>query len=146
MADTPFNSAPMTPKSFWKRPEGTTGTLFLAGILLGGGYLLFKALPTLIALAGNLLYLSGMLLVLGAIIYMVLDPKMRTIVSYGYKSIMRWITGLFVTIDPIGILKNYVEDLQDNLTKMSTQIGNLKGQIRKLSTNIDDNNKRLLIL
>ena len=25
-----------------KRPEGTTGTIFLAGILLGGGYLLYR--------------------------------------------------------------------------------------------------------
>ena len=67
MADTPFNSAPTSPKSFWKRPEGTTGTIFLAGFTGGGGYLLYKALPTLIGLASNLLYLSGMLLVLGAI-------------------------------------------------------------------------------
>jgi hypothetical protein len=143
MADSPFNPAPSQPKSFWKRPEGMTGTIFLLGLLAGGGYILYKALPTLIGLASNLLYLSGMLLVLGAIIYMVLDPKMRTLVSYGYKSIMRWITGLFITIDPIGILKNYVDDLENNLSKMSTQIGNLKGQIRKLATMVDDNNKEI---
>jgi hypothetical protein len=143
MADSPFNPAPSKPKSFWQRPEGMTGTLFLLGLIAGGGYILYKALPTLIGLASNLLYLSGMLLALGAIIYMVLDPKMRTLVSYGYKSIMRWVTGLFITIDPIGILKNYVEDLEDNLSKMSTQIGNLKGQIRKLTTMVEDNTKEI---
>lgn len=26
------------PKSFWKRPEGVTGAIFLAGIVLGGGF------------------------------------------------------------------------------------------------------------
>ena len=56
---------------------------------------------------------------------------------------MRWITGIFVTIDPIGILKNYISDLQDNLQKMGTQIGNLKGQMRKLVTIVDENNKEI---
>ncbi|MBK6393169.1 MAG: hypothetical protein IPF70_21940 [Saprospiraceae bacterium] len=143
MAETPFNPAPATPKTFWKRPEGVTGTVFLLGLLAAGGYVLVKALPTLIVLASNMLYLSLMLLALGAVIYMVLDPKMRNLVSYGYKSIMRWVTGLFITIDPIGILKNYVDDLEDNLSKMSTQIGNLKGQIRKLTTMVEDNIKEI---
>jgi phage shock protein A len=56
---------------------------------------------------------------------------------------MRWITGIFVTIDPIGILKNYISDLQDNLQKMGTQIGNLKGQMRKLVTIVEENNKEI---
>ncbi|MBX2815062.1 MAG: hypothetical protein KTR24_03660 [Saprospiraceae bacterium] len=141
---TNFNSIPKTkPKSFWKRPEGVTGAIVLAGLVLGGGYLLVQALPALIAAASNVLYLAGMLLVLGAIIYMVLDPKMRALVGYMYKSVMRWVTGIFVTIDPIGILKNYVDDLEDNLGKMSKQIGNLRGQMRKLKTIMEDNDKEI---
>lgn len=139
MASANYEPPQMKPKSFWKRPEGVTGTIFLIGILAGLGYLLYLAIPVLIPLVSNILYLSLMLLGLGAIIYMVLDPKMRTLVSYMYKSVMRWITGIFVTIDPIGILKNYVEDLQDNLRKMSTQIGNIRGQIRKLKTLVSEN-------
>ena len=60
-----------------------------------------------------------MLLVLGAIIYMILDPKTRNLTWYMYKSAMRWITSIFVKIDPIGILKSYVEDLRDNLGMMN---------------------------
>ena len=141
---TDFNSIPSSkPKSFWKRPEGVTGTVFLLALIAGGGYLLVQALPVLIGLASNVLYLAGMLLVLGAIIYMVLDPKMRNLIGYMYKSVMRWITGIFVTIDPIGILKNYVDDLQDNLGKMSKQIGGLRGQMRKLKTIMEDNTKQI---
>ncbi len=141
---TDFNSIPSTKsKSFWKRPEGITGTIFLIALIAGGGYLLVQAMPILLALAQNVLYLAGMLLVLGAIIYMVLDPKMRNLVWYMYKSVMRWITGIFVTIDPIGILKNYVEDLQDNLGKMSKQIGGLRGQMRKLKTIMEENDKEI---
>jgi predicted nucleic acid-binding Zn-ribbon protein len=130
-------------KSFWKRPEGVTGVLFLGALILGAGYLLYNLIPALIPLLGNVLVLAATLLVVGVIVYMVLDPKMRTLVSYMYKSIMRSITSLFVTIDPIGILKNYVDDLQDNLGKMSKQIGNIRGQMRKLKTQVEENSKEI---
>lgn len=140
---TPIDTDSYKKKSFWKRPEGVTGAIFMAGIVLGGGYLLYLAMPFLLSLVSNILYLSGMLLVLGAVIYMVLDPKMRNLVWYGYKSIMRAITGVFVNIDPIGILKSYVDDLTNNLRKMSAQIANLRGQMRKLSTLMQENKKEI---
>ena len=136
---TSFENADFKPKSFWKRPEGTTGAIFLIGILAGAGYVLFKYSAAILAFLGQTLGIVVTLLVLGALIYMILDPKMRTLVSYMYKSFMRWITGMFVTIDPIGILKNYIEDLQDNLTKMSKKIGSLKGQMRKLKGIVEEN-------
>ncbi|MEM9822375.1 MAG: hypothetical protein AAF985_14940 [Bacteroidota bacterium] len=140
---TPIDTDNYKKKGFWQRPEGVTGAIFLAGLVIGGGYLLYTALPVLINLAANTIYLAGMLLVLGAILYMVLDPKMRNLVSYMYKSVMRWITGVFVNIDPIGILKSYVEDLEGNLRKMSTQIGALRGQMRKLQGIMDQNQKEI---
>jgi hypothetical protein len=130
-------------KPFWKRPEGVTGAIFLAAIVAGGGFLLYTFMPFLLALAQNVLYLSLMLVAIGAILYMVLDPKMRNLVWYGYKSIMRWITGVFVNIDPIGILKSYVEDLQDNLVKMRKQIGLLRGQMRQLQGLMESNSKEI---
>jgi phage shock protein A len=136
---TSFDNTDFKPKSFWKRPEGTTGAIFLIGILAGVGYVLFKYSAAILALLGQTIGIVVSLLVLGAIIYMILDPRMRTLVSYMYKSVMRGITGMFVTIDPIGILKNYIGDLEDNLKKMSTQIGSLKGQMRKLKSIVEEN-------
>lgn len=136
---TNFEPPQTKPKSFWKRPEGATGTVFLIAVIAALGFLFVKYLPQILLLVQNTLYLALMILVLGAIIYMVLDPKMRALVGYMYKSVMRWVTGLFVTIDPIGILKNYVEDLEDNLRKMSSQIGNIRGQMRKLKTLMEEN-------
>jgi len=133
-------STEFKPKSFWSRPEGTTGLVFLLGLIGGGAWLLFKYSGAILALLGKTVGIVVSLLVLGAIIYMVLDPKMRNLVSYMYKSVMRWITGIFVTIDPIGILKNYIDDLKDNLKKMSKQIGGLKGQMRKLKNIVENNN------
>lgn len=98
-----------------------------------------QILPTLILLASNTLYLAGMLAALAAVIYVVLDPKARNLVWYFYKSVMRWITGIFVKIDPISILKSYMEDLEDTLKKMSRQIGALRGQMRQLKGIMDAN-------
>ncbi len=143
MADSPQFPTEKKSKSFWRRPEGITGALFMIGLILGGGYLLVTFMPLLIGLAQNVLYLAGMLLVLGVILYMVLDPRMRNLVWYMYKSIMRTLTGWFVTIDPIGILKNYVSDLESNLAKMRKQIGAIKGQMRKIQNLIDENGKEI---
>lgn len=131
------------PKTFWQRPEGITGLLFGTGLLIGGGYLFMKILPTLIKLAENTLYLGGLIVALAALLYMVLDPRMRNLVWFAYKSVMRWITGIFVNIDPIGILKSYVESLEGNLGKMSKQIGILKGQKRGLLTLMESNTKEI---
>ncbi|MBX2876950.1 MAG: hypothetical protein KTR30_32830 [Saprospiraceae bacterium] len=136
-----MDSEQLKPKSFWQRPEGVTGMIFLAALIIGGGVLLSSALPLLINLAQNTLYLAGMLAVLGVLVYMVLDPKMRTLVWYMYKSVMRWVTGLFVQIDPIGILKSYVDDLKSNLRKMNKQISQLRGQMHKLQEVIHNNKK-----
>ncbi len=141
MAIDSFNNP--SPKPFWKRPEGVTGAIFMGGILIGGGFLLYTFLPVLLTLVQNVLYLSVMLVALGALLYMVLDPKMRNLIWYGYKSIMRWITGIFVNLDPIGILKSYVEDLQNNLVKMRKQIGLLRGQMRQLQGLMETNTKEI---
>ena len=116
------------PKSFWERPEGTTGMFVLAALTVGGGILLYSFLPLLIVLAQNTLYLAGMLIALSMVIYMVLDPKMRNLFGFAYKSVMRSITGIFVNLDPIGVLKSYIEGLDSSLSKMDRQINQLRGQ------------------
>lgn len=130
-------------KTFWQKPEGVTGALFLAAIIGGGLYFLFKFSGVILTMLTNTLGIVAVLAVLGVFIYMLLDPKWRTLTSYVYQSVMRWITGIFVTIDPIGILKNYISELQDNLSKMGVQIDNLKGQMRRLVTIVEENNKEI---
>ncbi len=137
----PSSMQDMKPKSFWKRPEGVTGMIFLAALVAGGAYALTAI--NWAAILANTLYLAGTLAVLGAVVYMVLDPKMRNLVWYMYKSVMRTLTGWFVQIDPVGVLKSYVESLQDNLRKMNKQISQLRGQMHKLQEIILNNKKQI---
>lgn len=136
-------STQFKPKSFWSRPEGITGLLFLAAIVGGVGFLLFTFMGTLITLAANTLYLGIMLIALAGLVYMVLDPKVRNLVWYGYKSVMRSITGVFIQMDPIGILKSYIDDMTSNLKKMSKQIANLRAQMRQMKTIIENNSSQI---
>jgi len=129
------------PKSFWERPEGTTGMIFGIPLLLIGGVALYKLLPYIITLLQNTITAIGLGVALFVIVYVLTDKRFRSLCWYAYKSVMRAITSIFVTIDPIGILKNYVDKLKDNAREMYEQIGNLRGQMRKLQDTINLNEK-----
>ena len=126
-------------KSFWKRPEGVTGLIFLTAILAGLGLVGYSILMNF----GTIMSIVASVLIVGSLLYMAIDPKMRNLVWYLYKNTMRKITGFFITIDPIGILKNYIDDLESNLKKMSKQIGAIRGQMRKLKTMVETNQREI---
>lgn len=130
-------------KSFWSKPEGVTGIIFLLLMVLTAGLVVTTAIGGILTFLSTTAGLVTSLFVLGSIIFMALDGKARGMVSYMYKSAMRWITGMFVKIDPIGILKSYVDDLKGNLNKMNRQINKLRGEMHKLKEIIFNNQKTI---
>lgn len=130
-------------KTFWQRPEGVTGILVLSLLAIGGGLAVLANLTAILAALQVTANLVIFLMVLAALLYVAFDPKMRALVSYSYKSVMRWVTGLFVQIDPIGILKGYVEHLQDNLRNMNKQMNKLRGQMHQLNEVIVNNKREI---
>jgi chromosome segregation ATPase len=66
-----------------------------------------------------------------------MDPQVRNLAWYLYKSIMKGITGLFIQIDPVGIIETYVSHLRKQLENLEGQIETLSGAKRKLSDAID---------
>ncbi len=132
----------LQPKSFWSRPEGITGGLFLAGILGGSAYLLYRFGTGLLALlTSSTPVMMATIIVLAGLLYVLLDPRMRAGVWFMYKSLMRWITSWFIKIDPISILKSYVEDLEENLSNMKRQLNKLRSQMHVLGELIYNNKK-----
>ncbi len=130
-------------KSFWSRPEGVTGAITLALMTILTGFIVITATGAVITFFSTLLGQILGLLILGTVVFMAIDQNGRTIMSYMFQSAMRWITGLFVNIDPIGILNSYVSDLKENLTKMSRQMVQLRGQMHKLQEVIFNNKKEI---
>ncbi|RMG77496.1 MAG: hypothetical protein D6714_19705 [Bacteroidetes bacterium] len=131
------------PKSFWKRPEGVTGAIFLSGLIGGLAFLLVSNPGIIQNILTNVVWMTGAIIFLATVVYVLLDPKARALIGYAYQSVMRWITGLFVQMDPIGILKSYIEDLEENLKKMRLQINKLRGQMHKLRELIHQNQKAI---
>ena len=123
-------------KSFWQRPEGIPGAVLLVALLGGLGYGLMQIMPSLIELAENTIYLAAMCGGLFVVGYMLLDKRVRTLMWYFYKSMIRKATGVFIQLDPIAIIEGYLEELKDKMITMENQIGSLKGQIRKIKNKI----------
>lgn len=130
-------------KSFWDRPEGKTGMFFLllAGIASLWG--LYIALPILIEIVQNIIYLSFLIggLVLAAMI--VFNGRFQTLCKFVFKSVMRFLTGIFIQIDPIGILKEFVVEMKKQLEKLRSQIATVRGAIEQLAQAMSSNDSQI---
>ena len=63
------------PKSFWKRPEGVTGAIFLGAAVIGTVALVSTFITTIIGALSTVIGAVVGLSVLGLIIFMALDSK-----------------------------------------------------------------------
>lgn len=125
-------------KKAWERPENWFAWGGLA--LLGYGALkgLDVVLPLLERVLENVLYTSVLAGGVAIVGYLLVNKDFHRLAWYGYKSVMRWVTERFVRIDPIAIMRTYVESLQENLVVITDAIGELKGQARKLDAKIKE--------
>lgn len=126
-------------KSFWSRPEGITGMLFIVGGLIG----LYYLLPYLITFVENTLYLAGMCAVAGFISWFILANKEA--IWYLFKSFSLGFTkltvGWAIAIDSMAIAKIYIANLRKKKDNIEVQVDKLGGAIKKLNSDINDNNK-----
>jgi regulator of replication initiation timing len=124
------------PKGFWERPERTTGMIVAVALVIAAGTGLYILLPFIITLLVNTLTAMFLLGAVVVVISMLANRRFRTMLWNIYKSSMRWITSWWKTIDPIGILNNYVESLEDNVETMEKQIEALRAQMGALKNKI----------
>lgn len=112
-------------------------------MLLGGSaWALSKLAPFIIKLAANTMVATVMGVAAFALAWVLLDRRTWIVARYSYENAMRWLTNCIVTIDPIGIMKNYVRDLHKYLEGMREQMTALNAQIRSLQQVIADNAKK----
>jgi outer membrane murein-binding lipoprotein Lpp len=130
-------------KSFWSKPEGITSLFFMAAVGAVGLYYFNKIVEFLIKVTENTLYLGFLLAALGLIIFLITSKDVRTAVFFLYKTLMRKIAGLIVQLDPIAIMKIYIQDLREKKEKMSGQVDILAGQLTKLNKKINENNDNI---
>lgn len=135
-SDFPLSSKPQT---FWQKPEGVTGVIFLIGLLTGLGFFIFSYLPFLMVNMTKPLPLTILIALILMTAFAFLDASVRKSIWFLYKNTMRWITGNFVSIDPISILHKYVAELKANLDNLKKQSAKLRGQMHKMREHIFNN-------
>ncbi|HWZ45522.1 MAG TPA: hypothetical protein VNW97_18755 [Candidatus Saccharimonadales bacterium] len=140
-SNTPGSPVMQGLKSFWQRPEGTVGKIVLVIAALAAGWGFVQLLPFLIAAAASTLQLAVLIAALVAFLFVVTNHRVITLGKLMFQSAIRYLTGLFIELDPIGILKNYISEMKKNLGVMDEQLGSLNGSIRTLQAQIDTNQK-----
>lgn len=126
------DSLQTNPKRFLERPEGKVGLAVSGVALVAAAYGLYLALPMLIALALNVIQLAAFCALIATGFYLIADGRVRAFAAYLYKSFFRLLTGFFIEIDPIGILRSHIGELGGKLEAMRAQLGSLNGQIRRI--------------
>ncbi|MDJ0366475.1 hypothetical protein QMK33_15050 [Hymenobacter sp. H14-R3] len=130
-------------RSFWARPEGVLGLVVLAALVGAGLFYFNEVVKFLIEVATNTLHLAFLLGGLALLVFLATSRDIRTGLFFLFKTLMRKITGLVIQLDPIAILKIYIEDLKQKRQKMQGQIDTLAGQMVKLNKKINENNDEI---
>ncbi len=129
------------PRSFWERKEGVTGQVVGVALVCGAGVLLYRALPYIITLLENTIYAAVLGVAAVCLFFVITDKRFWRLASWAYMSAMRRLTQIFVEIDPIGIMKNYIDDLKKKLADMNGRISRLSGMIRACKEEIARNDQ-----
>lgn len=147
MATTDFTQIgggdPDEKRSYWSKPEGVTSLLFMGA---GAALVLYfwnTIAVFLIEVTKNTLYLGILLAALAGLVFLFTSTDVRTAVFFLFKTLMRKLTGFVIQLDPIAIMKIYIDDLKDKRRKMSGQIDQLAGQLVKLNKRISENNEQI---
>src|SRR5580658_8372217 len=122
-------------KSFWSRPEGKTGMIFIALAAAAAVYGWGKIVPFIVSMLTDTLHMVGLAAILAAILFVLFSSRTHLL----FRLLMRWITGMIINIDPIGILKDHLSQMRKRREVMSQQISNVSGQIQYLKSTIEKN-------
>src|SRR5271156_2119467 len=137
MSTTPSSLTNFSPKSFWSKPEGKPGMILMAIAAAAGAYGLYLALPFLITLVSNLLYLGLLVGVLVGAFALVMNGTVQSLAKNIFQSICRGIATAYTTIDPIGILKNQLDDMEKAKSELDQTIQKFAGSDNKLTAKIN---------
>jgi hypothetical protein len=125
-----------TPKSFWKKPEGNAGKLMVAGLAAAGVYGLWLTLPFLLSVVWGTINLCIGLAILGVFGWLFFNPTVRCAVRNVFQSIARGMARCVMTIDPIGILQNNLDNMKKEKQTLDDTTGKFAGAENSLVNKI----------
>ena len=119
-------------KPLWQTPEGI-GLILIA--IAGVSTVIWAwgtLLPFLIKMLQDTLHFAALCAVVAVLVWILTNRQLRMLAWNLYRIFMRGLAGLVITIDPIGILKNKIEEMESDKEKLDAQVGLLDGAREKL--------------
>ena len=136
-------------KQLWNMPGGTFAKITAVGAALGLGYGFYVALPMLIAGAANTLIFITECVAIVVLLMILTSKTFWRNVSLIWLQVNRKLLGLIVKIDPISILENSICELKnkldivnDNVTKLGGVLEGMKKNLKKYQDEFKDNVSR----
>ncbi len=124
------------PKSSWSRPENWATWLGVGALGLLGFSMLDKILPLVVRVMENALYAGILGVAITGFAFVLVNKDIHRLAWTLYKSGMRWLTNLVITIDPIGILKETLVEVKEKIKEITRSEASLREQIRSLESAI----------
>jgi FtsZ-binding cell division protein ZapB len=140
-----------SPKSFWKRPEGKPGMLLLAAVIgVGGFYTWGKVVPfvltTLQSTFWSTIYLVALLAIFDVAFGITgVGKQIRTVGINVFQSLARAIAWTYTTIDPIGILRNNLDEMKNEKNSLDQTVQRFAGSEERLKRRIEEKKSELTV-
>lgn len=119
----------MKKKSFWARPEGITCVLFLGGI----GALIYGILPYIADYLRTTVGVGVLLVILAAIVYVLIDSKLRASFWRSFQNDMRTLTGFFIKIENLSSATVFLKKLEALIPQLEQLVNVIQQQKQTLS-------------
>jgi len=108
----------------------------LAALIIGGAMGLYAILPYLISLLQDTLHAIALGAVLIAVLWLIFNPTFRTAVSNLFQNIVRFFASWVVETDPIGILRNNLDDMKKAKFNLDQTLQRFSGSDERLQRSI----------
>ena len=126
-------------KSFWERKEGNTGLITLGALGFFALWLFNKYGDNLAHMFDNALNIGLSLTGLAILVTVVTNKRVHRI----FELLMYWLTDVFIEMNPLLVMDEYLDGLENDKQEMDGHIDKLAQQKGIVDGNILDNNDRI---
>ena len=104
-------------KSFWDRKEGTAGYVMMGGLIFFLLYLFNKYGDSLSHMMDNALNISISLACIAFVAWIATNKRVHRVLELA----MFWLTGIFIEMNPLLVMDEYLNSLEEDKEQMSTK-------------------------
>lgn len=130
-------------KSFWAKPEGTAGMIFLALAGLVGLWAASLLMPIIVALLANTLMAVVMGGALLGIIAVIMNPNFRKFGRFLFEKAMRALANLFTNVYPLDVLQSLLAEWKRKLVRVKEGLASVRAELARIIGELNQNGEQI---